>query len=84
MAKVTVKVDQEGNTSFNAVYSDKWRPFLESLGALQVTRASEVEFDSTTGEWVAVLRQTGKEIARGRDRAQVIAEEVQYIERHVL
>lgn len=62
------------------VYSDRWRPILEALGAMQVTRASEVEYEPESGDWVATLPGTTTEIARGRNRADVIAAEVAYLE----
>jgi hypothetical protein len=64
-----------------SVYDDRWRPLLEALGALNVKRASEVEFDHVTGDWVAVEVASGRVIARGRSRADVIAAEVAYLER---
>lgn len=67
-----------------AVYSDTWRPLLEALGSLEITRASDVEYDASTGEWYAVHRATGKEIARGRNREQVIREEVRWLETNSL
>jgi hypothetical protein len=67
-----------------AVYEDKWRVLLEALGPLEVTRASDVEYDSVTGEWFAIYRASGLEIARGKDRAAVIAQEVDWLERSVI
>lgn len=63
-----------------AVYDDRWRPILEALGPLHVQRASEVEFNHTTGQWEAVEISTGRTIARGHNRAAVIAAEVKHLE----
>ena len=63
-----------------AVYSDQFRPLFEVLGTMQVSRASDVDYYPTTGEWVAVLRSTGDIIARGRNREEVIKAEVAYID----
>ena len=64
----------------HGVYDDRWRPILEALGAMHVVRASEVEFEPGTGDWVATLPGTTTEIARGRNRGAVIAAEVAYLE----
>lgn len=63
-----------------AVWDDRFRPILEALGTMDVKRASEVEYDPATGDWVARLASTGEEIARGKDRGEVIATEVRYLE----
>lgn len=67
-----------------AVYDDKWRPILEALGVMQVARASEVEFEPESGDWVATQAGTGKEIGRGKNRADVIRQEVDYLEANEL
>lgn len=66
------------------VYDDKWRILFEAMGPLKVERASEVEYDEGTGEWVARLLKTGQEIARGRDRNEVIRAEVAWLEKEVI
>ena len=63
-----------------AVYDDRFLPILEALGEPIITRASEVEWDHAAREWVATEVSTGREIARGRNRAAVIAAEVSYLE----
>lgn len=68
------------NGTANTVYDDRWRPILEALGGLQINRASEVEFDPASGDWIATLPGTTQVIARGRNRAAVIAAEVAYLE----
>lgn len=67
-----------------AVYQDRWRPIYEALGALQVQRASEVEFDAPSGEWIATHKGSGQIIGRGRIRSHVIAQEVAWLEAHGL
>ena len=67
----------KGNVS--CVYDDRFMPLLEALGSLTVRRASQVEFDSETHEWAAFC-ENGKEIARGRNRNDVIAAEVAWLE----
>lgn len=67
-----------------AVYDDRWRPLLEALGPMKVTRATEVEFDEGTGDWVARLKLDGRIIARGKVRADVVRAEVEWLEQHVI
>ena len=70
-----LKIDSTGKVS--AVYSDVL-PKL-SLGDMEVTRASNVEFNHTTQEWEA--RTPADElIAHGTSRDAVIREEVRVIE----
>lgn len=66
-----------------AVYDDRWLPILEALGSVEIRRATDVEWDPTTREWVATHRETGREIARGRNRAEVIHAEVAWLEKGV-
>jgi hypothetical protein len=63
-----------------AVYNDVL-PKLQ-LGSMHVVRASNVEFDPGPQDWVAV-DHSGTEIARGKDRTEVIKEEVRVIERQI-
>lgn len=63
-----------------AVYDDRFRPIFDALGKVEIRRASEVEYDVKTGEWFAKLLANGQEIARGRNRNEVIAQEVNYLE----
>jgi hypothetical protein len=65
--------------TITCVTSDEFMPLLRKLGALQVSRATDIEFDNTTGEWFAILRSTGKEIARSLVRAECISAEVKYL-----
>lgn len=60
------------------VYDDRFLPLLEALGTLQVTRATDVEFED--GEWVARLCSTGDVITRGLSRNEVITQEVKWLE----
>jgi hypothetical protein len=62
-----------------AVYDDRLRPILEALGTMHISRATDVEFEPQTGDWVARLRSTGQEIARSKSRAECIRAEVQYL-----
>ncbi len=68
------------NGTAETVYDDRWRVIMEALGGLQITRASEVEFDPESGDWIATLPGTTQVIARGPNRAAVIAAEVEYLE----
>lgn len=63
-----------------AVYDDRWRVILEALGTMDVQRASEVEYDPKSGDWIAWSLADGHIIARGRDRGAVIRAEVAYLE----
>jgi len=67
-----------------SVYDDRFRDILEAVGPLHIERATDVEFDGTTGNWVAVHLSTGTEIARGRNRGDVINQEIQFLEREVI
>ena len=66
-----------------AVYSDRLRSFLESLGELHIERATDVEFDSTSGDWVAIYRATGQEIGRGKNREDVLSQEVKFLHKEL-
>ena len=59
-----------------AVYDDALMPLLRGLGHVRVERATDVEFDEATQEWVATLRATGSVIAHGPNRADVIRAEI--------
>ncbi len=63
-----------------AVYCDRFRSILEAMGALQVHRATDVEFESASGEWVATHRESGQVIGRGRNRSEVVRHEVEWLE----
>jgi hypothetical protein len=64
------------------VWDDRLRPILEAMGELTVRRATEVEWEG--GEWVARLLPEGMEIGRGKNRADVVRKEVEYLEREVI
>ena len=70
-----IVVDTEGTAS--AVYSDKLKEM--NLGLMEVTRASNVEFNHANQEWEATT-PGGEKIASGPDRDKVIADEVRIIE----
>lgn len=62
------------------VYDDRFRQIFEAIGVMKIARASDVEFEPETGDWVATEISTGQEIGRGKNRADVIAQEVRYLE----
>jgi len=68
------------NGEARCVYSDAALPFLKALGVVRAERATDVEWDEEAGEWIARLRSSGEVIAHGESRAQVIREEVAYLE----
>ena len=70
-----IKIDCSGNVC--AVYSDRLREL--HLGPMEVTRASNVEFNGSTQEWEAHTPK-GELIAHGVNRDQVINREIQVIE----
>lgn len=78
----TVLVVRDGQATM--VYDDRWRCILEALGPMKVERATRVEFDEASGEWVGTHIATGQEIARDRNRATVIATEVAWLEENVI
>jgi hypothetical protein len=57
-------------------------PLLEALGSMIITRASEVEFNHSTHEWEAKLLKTSEIIAHGKNRNEVIADEIRWLEAH--
>ena len=61
-----------------AVYSDRLQGL--PLGPMQVTRASNVEFNEKTQSWEATSAQDGSLIAAGPLRDAVIQQEVKIIE----
>jgi len=77
----TIKIH---NGEAHGVYDDRWRVLFDALGALQVQRATEVEFEPATQEWVATHLDSGLVIARGRNRADVIRAEVEWLETNVI
>ena len=62
------------------VYSYKWAPIARALGALTITRATDVEWNDDAQQWEAHHRASGKIIAAGPNRADVIRQEVTYLE----
>jgi hypothetical protein len=78
----TVMVIRGGKASM--VYDDRWRPLMEALGTIEVTRATKIEFDAPTGQWVATYIPTGQEIGRDRNRGNLIAAEVAWLETNVI
>ena len=62
------------------VYSDKFSCIARALGALEITRATDVEFNPASQQWEARLRHTVRIIATGPNRAEVIAQEVKFLE----
>jgi hypothetical protein len=66
-----------------AVYSDEALPILQALGKVEITRATDVEWDEEAGEWIARLRSTGEIIAHGQNRRQVIQGEVAVLEARI-
>ena len=65
------------------VYSDKWAPLARALGQLDIQRATDVEFSAQAQQWEARHRATGAIIAAGPNRAEVIRQEVEYLERRL-
>jgi hypothetical protein len=82
-SKITIR-----NGEAIGVYDDRLRPLFEAMGPIKVKRATTVEFEEESGDWVAVLLNEdgspGKEIARGRLRDKVIEEEVAWLEKEVI
>lgn len=76
-----LKMLQDG--SLVGVYSDQLAELGSRLGKLEVKRASNVEFDEASQEWVAV-DNNGKEIARHKNRSEVLRQEVLVIEQQIL
>jgi hypothetical protein len=73
-----VKVTSDG--TIHAVYSDQLKNM--GLGDMQVSRASNVEFDHQRQEWEA-RTPDGELIASGPKRDEVIRQEVDVIERRL-
>jgi len=56
------------NGTAEGVYDDRFRALYEALGVMHIRRASEVDYDDTTGDWIARKAGTDEEIARGRNQ----------------
>ena len=67
----------------SGVYDDRLAPIYRALGTLHVERATDVEYDPTTQEWVATYRPTRQVIARHANRAAVIRAEVAWLEQNL-
>lgn len=63
--------------AIEGLYDDDLR--LDELGRLEIRRASSVEFDDATGEWVATT-PSGQIIARDRSRAACIRKEIEFFQ----
>lgn len=77
MKQIRVRID---GTAVRCVHDDDVMRLLQALGVVRVERASNVEYDHDTSEWVARLAGTNTIIARGADRAAVIRAEIKYLE----
>ena len=75
----TQMIIKDGQASM--VYDDRFRPIMEALGVMNVKRATDVEFDAESGDWIATLLETNEVIARGKNRSECIQHEVEYLER---
>ena len=64
-----------------SVYDDRWQGILSAIGRVQIERASCVEWED--GLWVA-RRPDGHVIASGRERSEVIAREVSWLEARII
>lgn len=67
-----------------AVYDDRFREIFQALGVPQIQRASDVEYDEASGDWVATFRETGEVIARDPNRSRVIEAEVKWLEERLV
>lgn len=63
-----------------AVYDDRLAPLYHALGVAHIERATDVEYDPGSREWVATHRNTGTVIATGPVRSNVIKQEVDWLE----
>jgi predicted DNA-binding ArsR family transcriptional regulator len=68
------------NGNLVSVYDDRFAALFHALGSPDIKRATDVEYDDTSREWVATLRATGEVIGRGTNRADVIKQEVKWLE----
>lgn len=66
----------EDNGSVRSIYHDE---IFSGRTDLEIERVTNVEFDNESQEWVAKLAANGEEIARGKVRDQVIADEIKVI-----
>lgn len=64
----------------HGVYDDRLAPLYHALGLPEIKRATDVEYDPASQEWVATHRDTKTVIASGPVRAEVIAREVSWLE----
>ena len=61
-----------------SVYHDELNIFDQ--GGVICCRVTDVEFDNDAQEWVATLIKTGQVIARGRNRQEVLKQEVYIVD----
>ena len=80
MAKIVIQPDG----SLVGVYSDAILPILQALGPVGIQRASSVNWNAEKGLWQAFHSRTGLFIAEGTNRAEVIREEVRWLETRLL
>lgn len=80
-SKIIVRRDEAG-VEAHGVYDDRFFCIFQALSAAtpMVKRATEVEFDHESGEWVAAHLASGEIIARGANRSEVIRQEVEWLE----
>lgn len=71
------------DTGASCVYDDRLMPLFEAMGNIEIKRATEVEFDDKSGEWVATHLETKAIIARGKNRSEVIKREVEFLENNL-
>jgi hypothetical protein len=76
---MATKIVIDGN-KVSCVYDDRLILLLEALGDVSIKRASNVEFNSTRHLWEAELVDSGEVIASGRNRNEVIKNEVKVLE----
>jgi hypothetical protein len=74
--KVVLVVNSNGTVA--SMYNDVLRDL--DLGPISTQRASSVEWDRKTQEWVAKVVQTGEVLARGGRRGEVVAREVEVLQ----
>ena len=71
-------------STLRTVYDDRWFSIFSAIGQVTISRASEVEYNHATRQWEARHAATGEIIARGDNRAAVIADEVKWLERNAI
>jgi len=64
----------------SSVYDDRWCSITNALGTPHIKRATSIEYDNGSGQWVATHLPTGQIIGRCSNRNPLIRLEISWLE----